>query len=225
MNSIKNLVRQTVQEAVSTTKLSKVKRSFNLDEFKTLNATKAITLHVVRVNYLNTHGQYLGEGIARKVWGIDNTKVLKLSEQISTLQNQREVVASTCAEEKGTSKIITRVLEHAEDFSWIISERAGSLFMDERSVVIAQNRVLEFPKEIEFNSDHNITQLVEFYFHPHFAKQPVFDQRLAWLKEHRNTWWKTLLKLMQGCNIDSDDLHFGNWGIKDRKLVLVDYGF
>jgi len=41
-----------------------------------------------------------------------------------------------------------------------------------------------------------------------------------------NRWLKELLRLIEGCDLDPNDLYYQNWGTRDRKeLVILDYGF
>jgi len=41
-----------------------------------------------------------------------------------------------------------------------------------------------------------------------------------------NDWLKELLRLIDGCNLDPNDLYYQNWGTRNGKdLVILDYGF
>lgn len=75
-----------------------------------------------KVDYANQNLQKIGAGRGRVVYEIDDTKVLKLTKNTKGVaQNETE---ENAARYKDYDDILTNVYDSADDYSWIVAERA-----------------------------------------------------------------------------------------------------
>ena len=89
---------------------------FDVNHFKTLKSFNS------RVQYCNQTLKRLGVGSSRRVYSIDNTKVLKLA--INTKGIEQNTTESDSYTQERYSGIVTIVYEASPDDQWIISEFA-----------------------------------------------------------------------------------------------------
>ncbi len=224
-HKLRLFVRRVIQEAITK---RRERGPFDLEAFKTLTAPlpDRFSLYNTRLAFLKQHANYIGAGVARQTFDIGNKQVIKLAKPAYVDQNEKEIEASKCSDTNGTASIITRVLAHADDATWLIAEKADDLFGDDdERLADEQSHILGLPNDMAFDDPGNLVYLIRVIRSDGPAFNDVAEAQRDWLKEHPSSWFNTLMKLVSKCHVVAADFHSGNWGVKNGKLVLVDYGF
>lgn len=146
----------------------------------------------------------LGEGSSRCVFGINEHCILKLAKNragIGQTEAEYEVF-----EQVEDCSIITHVLYYAEDFEWIIAEKANQTVTDE---------------DFEFYGFEELSDMIDVVdgYHSYSGNHPLAERTI-----------KELRFLAKTLGVLSGDMEeYQNWGIVDRGgeqyPVMIDYGF
>lgn len=187
------------------------KQKFNLKEFEALTETW------LRRDYCDDRLQLLGEGSTRKVYVLTSKTALKLATNHQGFgQNAGEVMLS---EDPTCAPIVARVLRHADDNSWVVSELVKPVgdntmqfnrqFDDEFGAPPdAEDPLL---KQMLLSDEKDLEQ---FYF-----RGPVPEKTLAFMRAFQ--------EVVNKHNVEfSDATKASSWGrAPDGRLVMLDYGF
>jgi hypothetical protein len=197
---------------------------FSLEQLKTCPTPASAK------QYLDSHLEKVGEGHFRITYGLDEKTVIKIikpdSEDI--MQNAQEARNSRCL----PKRYVVQVLDKHPEFWWIVMERLQGLSREQF--------VAEFEKRIGSpvpykpdgrgydleQKESKIMMAIEFGAEPAYAnvqgeRKTLNDQ---WLQ---NKWYAGLIAALRKCQVQSDDFHYKNWGIRPGtgELVLLDLGF
>lgn len=183
---------------------------FNLETFKNLKSLRK------KLDYADRTLEFLGKGMARAVYELDSTKVIKIAlsdyEDILS-QNQAEVMGSRCLGEMFAPKLY----EVGRGFEWIISEKVSQ---DESAMQNAISRIVGrgFTLDDFWNT---LSALLTDKIPPHMLEKRLLAQKLS-----ESRWFKTLEHYIDGCNLQAKDLHSDNLGVNSKgNLVILDLGF
>lgn len=173
-------------------------------------------------------GKNIGQGSSRTVYKFDDNDVIKIAVGIIGIkrenakasfiegiaQNKTEVNSSTCA----SPEYITKVINHASNFSWIIQEYARPI------------------TEIEFEDITGVnwnyfeeTLYYYFYDEPVVSRKELNDKAkedgvLAELL--KNSWFSGFFDSVINCKwVPGDLIEIQHYGKIGNRVVLVDYGF
>lgn len=186
---------------------------FDPAEFKAL---KTESLLALREKYLLGHGcKLLGHGAYRNVYDLGD-RVMKLT-KASARPNIKEINTSKCL---SGSKVIARVLDHAEDGSWLIAEKA-KLFSSQAQWLAEINKSLNLPGHLRMDDEMDFITLMDLY-----TSRSTKDARVLWVRANPTPWWKDIYAAVNegSCALDVFDAKFQNWGKIGGRLVMVDYG-
>lgn len=171
------------------------------------------------------HLVLLASGADRTVYALDDYTVIKFGNQEA---NVKEWFISSRA--SNNNKAIARVLNHADDFSWITMERATTVFepSDHQFLAMEMKKHLGLTSSPEFQYPATLVALLQLIA----VKRKKIDSatgpmsKLAvWLLTNPTPWFTDLLTLVNECGLNVNDLHTKNWGMIGDKLVIIDYGF
>ncbi len=202
-------------------------REVAAEEFS-LETLKTCTSPEEAQAYLEYHLEKVGAGVFRVVYGLDDQRVIKFAEDVT--QNSQEVRNSRCL----PNKYVIQVLDKHPEFWWIVVERVQKLSVGQF--------VTEFEKRagapVIYTSDGHgydaeqkaskIMIAIEFGTQPHhpWMKQDTEEKRNneQWMK---SKWYAGLIAALRKCQVQADDFHSKNWGIRPStgQLVLLDLGF
>jgi hypothetical protein len=172
-----------------------------------------IELFKKRYEWLINNFKKIGNGESRIVFDIGDNKVLKLSKTNFNTQNAREIALFSCVQ----SEFLPKIYEFAEDYSWLISEKA-ELFKNYKELFnifkiktgISNKKWNEFKLQFKKNNNENIindaTMFLDLLMNVKFTKK-LFDHL-------RNTsnWFEKLIILLKKCKIKINDFRLNNIG-------------
>lgn len=199
--STTNLLKEYIQLII--TEDSDLQTNFSIEEFKNFNNVND------RLKYVENFGEVLGEGNSRIVYLLPNNNVLKIATNIDGIkQNKFEFIAS---EDESSAYFNAKVFDHADDYSWIISEfitRLGSNreFEDISGLSSGEYSLEKFIKTIMNKYDLKYVE----------ANYPNDYELIAFAHDLRNF----------AINNNVSDLdYYLSWGkTKDNRLVIMDFG-
>ncbi len=153
----------------------------------------------------------LGKGASRKVYDLENGKVIKLAYTGENADNQREWINSRCLGESYCPKVYT----HAVNYLWIVVEKVNQIKYDHEFVSLIEKKLKVKP------GHYDDSALVELFT----RNGPGFDALHPKLYG-KNQWYTTLYDGLNSCNINKDDFYPRNWGVRPStgELLLVDLG-
>jgi len=202
------------------------------EEFSVQKLREFDTIESIRSYLTSLFGEPDLHGIAREVWLIDNDTIIKLLRHPTSKQNMIEVKNAKCLGEKYAPKI----LDHHPDFLWIIQERLFQIDKQDLSDKLLDNlgyRFLDWYQMRNFFYYSTLRvrlreELDDSWGFEVFQKQ----QQIEWAKKlfdklyNRNSWFTDLVNSLVSCNVESNDFHDENWGIRPQtgELVILDLG-
>ena len=198
---------------------------FSLEQLKTCPTPASAK------QYLDSHLEKVGEGHFRITYGLDENTVIKIGKPDSkdTMQNAQESRNSRCL----PKRYVVQVLDKHPEFWCIVMERLQRLSLGQF--------VAEFEKRIGSSvpykpdgrgydleqKESSIMLAIEAATqptNPYNSYDPVAKNNKQWLQ---NKWYAGLIAALRKCQVQSDDFHYKNWGIRPGtgELVLLDLGF
>lgn len=156
----------------------------------------------------------ISNGEYRSVWAIDNNTILKLAPKTRE-QNKTEVANAKCLGEKFAIKIMAA---HSQ-YLWVIEERVQTLneeqFMQKFNQLTGMNYTSPMQIILLFSNIRSTNS------------QSIIKGQQAVQQPTNNPWFRELADKLKQCNINSNDFHASNWGIRPSTgdLVILDLGF
>ena len=184
-------------------------QSFNMEEFKSLTSFRK------RQAYCNEHLKYLGRGSGRRVYIIDESKVLKLAyNRKGVAQNEVEVSHSNCYV---VGDLVAETYEYHPDYLWVEAERCKK---------ITKSRFRELTG-MDFEDFSEILMHQEELLSPRITPgetPELFDD--AW-DDEKYPFVYNMLSYLGDYNLPSGDLtRLSSYGENSKgEIVIVDYGF
>ena len=138
-------VKKIINEEVNNYLDEDYPHSFNMEEFKSLTSFKK------RKEYCNKHLWFLGQGSGRRVYIVDNNKVLKLAHnRKGVAQNEVEVSQSNDYVING---LVAETYEHHPDYLWVEAERCKKITRKRFKELVGVDfdkyiEVLQYQKEV-----------------------------------------------------------------------------
>lgn len=207
-----------------------VHTEFSIETLKAIpvSTTRITNKELAKIEqYVNhTLGQSAGKGSFRKIWIIDDNRILKLVKDADhVFQNQQEKMNTECV---GVS-YSAQVLDHHPQFYWLIEERVEPLS--------SSNFVAQFAKQLRTKLGPETKLADGVGMTTWFMITNVIGDLVSGKEDERyrniyplfrkSRWFTGLVKKLQGCNVSSEDFHYENWGIRPStgEFVLLDLGF
>lgn len=184
------------------------KELFNLETFDELPEE-------LRKYYLKTRRdtKSFGEGSSRYVYKVGPDRVIKVGKGTKgAAQNKAEVDAETC----GHQKYYAEVYEHANDYSWIISELAKPVSKKE----------LESLLTVDLDTLYSGLMSLWDQTHGTPKEEQHEDEFKIYKRLRRSSWLRGLLQMIENCDLEpADVVKASSWGVrKNGKPILIDYG-
>lgn len=201
---------------------------FSIEALKAIPRQPAQNMEIgaIRLYLTKCFGDSIGDGTYRDVWIIDDQHIVKLAKGSATVeQNSTEILNAECV---GTSYAIRVLDKHPDDF-WLLEERVTPL--TEKEFVVA------FGKKLGIKMGERTMLKSGIYTSTSLLISDVIEELVENKQSYRyegiyplfqkSLWVEGLIKALQGCNVSSQDLHWGNWGIRPSsgELVILDLGF
>lgn len=193
---------------------------FSLEELKTCPTPE------IAKQYLDSHLERVGEGHFRITYGLDENTVIKIGKPDSgdTLQNAQEARNSRCL----PKKYVVQVIDKHPEFWWIVMERLQKLSLPEFVAAFEQKVGAPVPYKPD-GRGYDLEQkeskiMMAIEYGSDATNQNHFPEHIQWMK---NKWYAGLIAALRKCQVQSDDFHHKNWGIRPgtNELVLLDLGF
>lgn len=244
---IKNIVNEVLEERKCELINEFIQNGFSFNELN--NITNPTERFEYCYDFL---GQPIGDGSSRSVFEIDDAQVLKIANKkyfdAGCAQNKQEwdLVKSY------NSPLLTKVLYHANDFSWIISERVlPSEEIDFYKILGLPYRTYDTERNVENKYDKEHKDLLNYndykvdkinnndsgisYNQIRLVMRLMLkgkDVSKDFPKEYNiinnHPWFKELYNLCENHSLDIDDLGLPNFGIVSRNgkpyIVILDSG-
>ena len=169
----------------------------------------------LRKYYLKTRRdtKLLGQGSSRYVYKIGSDKVIKMAIGARGMaQNKAEADAELC----GHGKYYAEVYEHADDYSWIVSELAMPVSKEELEDLLGTD--LESLEEALMSLIDQAKGVSEDdQFEPEYK---------SYKRLRRSSWLRGLMAMVEKCDLEPADITKpDSWGVrKNGKPILIDYG-
>lgn len=172
------------------------------------------------LSYLNTTlGKVKAKGSSRRIWLIDNSKIIKVAKTIpDSEQNRNEVKHSKCL----GSKFAPVIFDYDEvNYFWIIEERLKRI--GETEMINYFSKKFNHP----FKNYFEIVALFAYVNDEASADKHPFIHNLFPKLIQTNEWFKTIVDELRTCHVETWDFHDENWGIRPStgEIVLLDLGF
>ena len=203
---------------------------FDLKKFKSIylsleDVDSDYTDLYLKEKYLDDHAKFIASGKARSVYDLGNGTVLKLAQsQFHKRDNLAEIKASGCL--KG-SKVIAKVLDYDPDGTWLIMEKVTT-FQSEDEFKPVLEKALQLPNKLKFrpeettdtlwNLNDGTTKISDL------APYKLWEPRWNFIQTYPSAWWKNIQTAIKTCGLLTDDLISDNFGLADKRLVILDYG-
>lgn len=234
---INNIIKETLNRYLK----ESIQEGFSFEELDSLNEEEKLKYCI---EYL---GQPLGNGSSRVVFEIDDVQVLKLAHDenfmydIGQEQNKEEYLISR----KVNSPLLTRVLYHADDWSWIISERViPCTEMDLYKVLGISEYSFRTEEDVDYDYEEENPDMLsysEYTTDKHYNKygdiaslkelinvlkqikkgyninQIESNEPLCFNMVINHPWFKELSSLVDAVNLELGDIRIGNLGITLRQ--------
>lgn len=215
--NLKQLIQETVQRELRRL-LEDIEQGFSFDELMQCSDIDQAK------EYLDSHLEKAGEGSHRITYGLDETRVIKLVKN-NVLQNAQEARNSRCM----SRKYVVQVFEKHPEFWWIVVERVQKLSLSEFIAEFERRVKTTIPAAYKQGDQaleekqSRIMMAIEWgadATNPH-----QFDEHNEWMKT--SAWYRGLIASLRNCQVQADDFHSNNWGLRPgtNELVLLDLGF
>lgn len=191
---IENTEKNTITEFID---------GFDLDTFLKMTSFRK------KILYANENLKRISSGSGRIVYGIDDTKVLKLARNEKGIA-QNEVEGDWYVNDI-FEDIIAGVIERDENYRWIVSKRATKVTMSEFRHITGVDLKYFFRYVLSMSTPPHEA--------PHTMDKDVINKldNLYFAQE--------LIDLIRSTNLSTGDMdRLSTYGKINNKLVLVDYG-
>lgn len=220
--NLKRLIQETVQR-----ELKKLREEggylepFSMEKLRTAHTPEEAK------EYLGSHLEKVGEGNYRITYGLDENTVIKFAKE-DIMQNAQEARNARCL----PKTYVVQVLDKHPEFWWVVMERLQKLSRAEFVAAFEQRIGAPVPYKSDGRGydleqkESVIMMAIEFGAKPHDpqAQGDRMKNNNLWLK---NKWYAGLIAALRKCQVQADDFHHNNWGIRPSTgdLVLLDLGF
>jgi len=209
--------------------LNEGKGKFSLTDLKSIPSDsfehQVNEIKTIREYLILTLGMANASGETREIWDIGNNTIIKLAiEEEGISHNLNEIHNAECL---GPSYAI-KIFDHHHNGIWIIEEKLQPL-SEQRFVAEIGKRIdtfLEMKTDIGYTLVDTSMMIADIFEHlvegyekeKYEALYPLFNESL---------WVQNLVKALQQCEVNSQDLHYRNWGIRPGtgELIILDLGF
>lgn len=213
---------RTLKEFTSWLEEEQGTNTFSMEHLKSLTnkgEPKDVELARIRFYLGETLGKPVGLGAFREVYKISEDLILKLVlESGDTIQNRQEKKNSDCL----GPQFAIKVLDHDENFLWIVEEKVNTLKKQEFVAKFAEAVGVKLSNQIE-----DIAWIIQAIVSNTVSNKKQQSRHADIAKQFkRSPWFISLIDGLKGCNTDSEDFHHANWGVRSNgDLVLIDLGF
>lgn len=190
----------------------------NITKFKDINSEienlKTLSFQEIKRKYvLNKIGG--GENKNLYMTFTPGKHLLKLTKEDSE-ELKREIEIFNCFQ----SNLLTKIYGYDSiSHSWAVFEQVSTVSEKEFETLLLASLKGTGLSEILLNNSKNNQSSIGREF-VRWLRSPNLEMIIP------NYWLKELLRLIDSCNLDTNDLYYQNWGIRDGKeLVILDYGF
>jgi len=185
----------------------------NFDFNSFLDKFKKISTFIGRINFANEHLEKIGSGSGRVVYKIDDYRVFKIAKNNKGVaQNEVEIRLS---DDIYAPDIITKIYEYADNYSWIIAERAKKISLGRFRELTNVNDLYKLKNYLECSINPN-----KCYYGNVDELNKIFDD---------NEFAQELLDLVVNFSISVGDFgRLSSYGevVRDGEslVVITDYG-
>jgi len=164
-------------------------------------------------SYIYDKFTLIANGSGRNVYAVDDKLILKVAKSpYLSEQNENELKHATCLGPSHAPIIYDYDHKH---FYWLLEERLEPI--EGKELFDRLNALL----------GHQFTDWLDlrnFFANTHL---PDYSSGVFTRLYHDSPWLKKLVDELRTCDVDADDFHDENWGIRPstRELVLLDLGF
>jgi hypothetical protein len=219
--NLKQLIQETVQRELKMLRENGYLEPFSMDELRAFHTPRDAR------KYLDDHLEKAGEGDFRITYGLDEDTVIKFAKE-EIMQNAQEARNARCL----PKTYVVQVFEKHPEFWWIVMERLQKLSREQFVAAFEQRIGAPVPYKPDGRGydleqkESKIMMAIEFGVNPHDynAQGEHMVNHKTWLK---NKWYAGLIAGLRKCQVQADDFHHKNWGIRPSTgdLVLLDLGF
>lgn len=165
-------------------------------------------------------GQPVAGGMSRRIWNLSDTKIVKVVRAVaSNDENRKEVEHATCLGQK-LAPVIYQY--DRKNFLWIIEERLSQIEEEDLFDFFEEKFQYRFKDWVE------LKQFFQFISHTQRSKEsyPKLTKLFTRLL-NTNEWFQAFSKELWDCDVNSEDFHSDNWGVRPStgEVVLLDLGF
>jgi hypothetical protein len=190
----------------------------NITKFKDINSEienlKTLSFQEIKRKYvLNKIGG--GENKNLYMTFAPGKYLLKLTKEDSE-ELKKEIEIFECFQ----SNLLTKIYGYDSiSHSWAVFEQVSTVSEKEFETLLLASLKGTGLSEILLNNSKNNQSSIGREF-VRWLRVPNLEMIIP------NYWLKELLRLIDGCNLDPNDLYYQNWGTRNGKdLVILDYGF
>lgn len=215
--TLKKFIKETVQKELVRLREDSYLEEFSLDELRDCYTPEDAK------EYLDNHLEIAGEGSYRITYGLDDNTVIKFAKQ-DIMQNAQEVRNARCL----PKSYVVQIFDKHPEFWWIVMERLQKLSRAEFVAAFEQRIGAPVPYKPD-GKGYDLEQkeskiMTAIEFGSDSTNQNSLPEHTAWM---RNKWYAGLIAALRKCQVQADDFHHKNWGIRSSTgdLVLLDLGF
>jgi hypothetical protein len=190
----------------------------NITKFKDINSEienlKTLSFQEIKRKYvLNKIGG--GENKNLYMTFAPGKYLLKLTKEDSE-ELKKEIEIFECFQ----SNLLTKIYGYDSiSHSWAVFEQVSTVSEKEFETLLLASLKGTGLSEILLNNSKNNQSSIGREF-VRWLRLPNLEMIIP------NYWLKELLRLIDNCSLDPNDLYYQNWGTRDGKeLVILDYGF
>jgi hypothetical protein len=190
----------------------------NITKFKDINSEienlKTLSFQEIKRKYvLNKIGG--GENKNLYMTFAPGKYLLKLTKEDSE-ELKKEIEIFECFQ----SNLLTKIYGYDSiSHSWAVFEQVSTVSEKEFETLLLASLKGTGLSEILLNNSKNNQSSIGREF-VRWLRLPNLEMIIP------NYWLKELLRLIDSCDLDPNDLYYQNWGTRNRKdLVILDYGF
>lgn len=181
------------------------KDGFDLDTFLKMKSFRQQAL------YANNNLKRLTSGSGRIVYEIDTYKVLKLAKNTKGVEQNKAEADFYVQENWGD--IIAKVLEHDDEYRWVVSERASKISLS------------QFKRYVGVSPDEFYKYLCTETGTVYGAVSTPSEETVAILSEDPDNFANRVIDLVTEYDMMPGDFRrLSSYGIVNDKVVIVDYG-